>query len=157
MPASKEDIVDAIRTADKEAERLAASLTEAAWSTGVYEQGWNASQVLCHLADGSQITPFLINLAKTPPKPLPPGAYFDLDAYNARQVAARQGKPLSEIMGELRSGHQLSIEAVRAAPDELIAQHFRAPWGSEGPLGDIILEAIDHDMTHLRDLAGAVE
>lgn len=158
MPVSKEDIVAAIRKSHREIEKKALSLSDEALGSGVYESGgWNAKQLLCHLAAGAGFAAFMITFAQMPPvASAGTGDNFDLDAFNAREVESREKKLLSELLGELRSGSERSIAAVQGAPDELLAAHFRAPWGTEGALSDVIVESLQgHVGTHLAELKSA--
>jgi hypothetical protein len=156
MPAEKRDVIGAIRSAQQEVERLVSSAPESAWSKQVYEQGWNAKQLLCHMASTSGVAGFLIGMAKAPGSG-GMGADFDIDAFNAQQVAARQDKPVAEVLEEVCGNCRRDIESVQNAPDDLLAQHFRAPWDVEGPLGDVIVGSVEgHLMMHLRDLVKAV-
>jgi len=156
MPAEKTDIIEVIRGTQSEVEKLVSSAAESAWSKPAYEQGWNARQLLCHIASTSGVAGFLVGMAKAPGAG-GIGADFDIDAFNTQQVAARQDKPIAEVLEEVRGNCQRDIESVQNAPDDLLAQHFRAPWGVEGPLGDVIVGSIEgHFMMHVRDLAKAV-
>jgi hypothetical protein len=156
MPAEKRDVIGAIRSAQQEVEGLVSSTPESAWSKQAYEQGWNARQLLCHIASTSRIAGFLISMAKAPGSG-GMGADFDIDAFNAQQVAARQDKPIAEVLEEVRGNCQRDIESVENTPDDLLAQHFRAPWDMEGPLGDVIVGSVEgHFMMHVRELAKAV-
>lgn len=156
MPAEKRDVIDAIRSAQQEVERLVSSAPESAWSKQAYEQGWNAKQLLCHIASTSGIAGFLIGMAKGPGSG-GMGADFDIDAFNAQQVAARQEKPIVEVLEEVCGNCQRDIESVQNAPDDLLAQHFRAPWDMEGSLDNVIVGSVEgHFMMHVRDLAKAV-
>ena len=152
--ADKQDVVRAIRESQAEIERVALSLSEAALAGGVYEAGWNAKQLLCHLVAGGGFAGFMIGFAKSP---APPPASFDQDRWNAHEVRSREGKSLPELLDELRANSERSIAAVEAAPDELLAGHFRAPWGIEGSLADVIIESMrDHVGTHLSELRAAL-
>ena len=152
--ADKQDVVRAIRESQAEIERVALSLSEAALAGGVYEAGWNAKQLLCHLVAGGGFAGFMIGFAKAP---TPPPAGFDQDRWNAHEVRSREGKPLGELLNELRTSSQRSVAAVEAAPDELVASHFRAPWGTEGSLADVIIASLrDHVGTHLAELRAAL-
>ncbi len=156
MSAEKQDVIGAIRDAQREVEKLVPLVPASAWSGQAYEQGWNGKQLLCHLASTSGIARFLIRMAQAPGSG-GMGADFDIDSFNAQQVAARQDKPVDEVLEEVCANCRRDIESVENAPDDLIAQHFRAPWGIEGALGDVIVGSIDeHFMTHVRDLAKAV-
>jgi len=156
MPAEKTDVIGVIRDVQREVERLVSAAPEPAWSKPAYEQGWNARQLLCHIASTSGVAGFLIGMAKAPGSG-GMGADFDVDAWNAQAVAARQDKPITEVLEEVRASCQRDIESVQNAPADLLAQRFRAPWGTEGPLADVIVGSIEgHLMTHVRDLAKAV-
>jgi hypothetical protein len=158
VPDSKTDIVEVIRNTQEEVESLVSSAAETAWSKPVYDQGWDARQLLCHIASTSGVAGFLVGMAKTPARGSGGvGADFDIDAFNAQQVAARKDKPIAEVLEEVRGNCQRGIESVQNAADDLLAQHFRAPWGVEGPLADVIVGSIEeHLMTHVRDLVKAV-
>lgn len=156
MPAGKDDVVRVIRWQLEEIESVATDLSGDAWASGVYESGWNAKQLLCHLAAGGGFGEFMIRIGKSPP-PNVEGIEFDQDAWNAREVATREGKSVAELLDELRVGSERSIAAVESAPDELLAGHFRAPWGMEGSLAQVIIESIeDHVGTHVAQLREAL-
>ncbi len=155
MPASRQEIVDAYRRARQQAEELVASASESAWSRGAYEQGWNAKQLLCHIADSCGVARFLIAYAKDR-RPLPAGVEFDIDKWNAQQVALREGKSIQDLLTELQVNIGREVEAIEAAPDALLSGQTRAPWGDEGTLGDLIMGTIsDHFHMHLADLRTA--
>jgi hypothetical protein len=138
MPDSKTDIIEVIRNTQDEVEKLVSSAAEPAWST-------------------SGVAGFLVGMAKAPGSG-GVGDDFDVDAWNVQAVAARQDKPIAEVLEEVRGNCQRDIESVQNAADGLLAQHFRAPWGVEGPLADVIVGSIEeHLMMHVRDLAKAVD
>ena len=156
MPASKDDIVRTMRESQREIEKVASSLPDTAWSRGVYERGWNAKQLFCHLAESSGVAGFLIGLAKAPPPSGGAGPAFDIDVWNAQRVAALQDKPVTELLNHLRSNCERDITAVQAAPDDLLSRAVQTPWGAEGPLADIIVQSIqEHGGMHLTDLRTA--
>jgi hypothetical protein len=50
----------------------------------------------------------------------------------------------------------IDSNSVQSAPDDLISKHFRAPWGIEGEVGDVIIESLEgHLGMHLADLRSA--
>lgn len=155
MPANKESLIEAIRNVQSEVERLVASMPESAWAASAYE-GWSARQLLCHVASTSGVTGFLVNMARSPGSG-GMGADFDQDAWNAEMVAVRQDHPLAEIVDEIRGILGRDIETVQSVPDELLAGHFRAPWGREGPLAEVVIASINgHLLGHLKDLQKVV-
>ena len=43
------------------------------------------------------------------------------------------------------------------SPDELLARHFRAPWGAEGSVADVIVASLSgHTAGHLAELRTAM-
>ncbi len=154
MPASQDALVQAIRKSLEDIERVASILSESAWSTGVYEQGWNARQVLCHLAAGARFASTMIGASQAPSRPDP--GTFDQDTFNAAQVEARKDKSVAELLDELRTKSEEAIEVVQSTSDQILSGHFKAMWGAEGPLADVIIEAMgDHTGTHLGELRSA--
>ena len=155
MTATKGEVVAAIRGAQGELDRLVSSTPEAAWSKPTYEQGWNAKQLLCHVAASSNVSGFLLAMARNPGASF--GGGLDQDEFNAQQVALRVSKTIAEVADEARGYLERDVDNANVAPDELLAAHYRAPWGYEGPLADVILDSLrDHLLVHLRDLAKAV-
>lgn len=159
MPASKDELAQAVRGIVARAEALAGQLSEADWEKPTYEQGWTVKQVFCHLASTGGAIPFLLNLASSPP---PPGAGaggggFDIDAWNAQQVAARQNNSVSELLAEIRSSRESSIQALQGVSEELLAKVISVPWGLSGTLAEMIGQVVaQHEQGHLDDVARAV-
>lgn len=155
--ANKDDVVRKMRELQGEIEGTVSSMSEESWSRGVYESGWNARQLLSHIASMSGTAGFVLSMARMP-SAASLGAGFDEDGFNARLVAEREGKSTAELLGEIKGNFERDVEAVRAAPDELIRKQFRAPWGVEGGVGDVIVESLKgHLGMHLVDLRFAVD
>jgi hypothetical protein len=157
--ASKDSIIEGIRQAQAEAERVAAAMPEDAWEEGVYENGWNAKQILCHVALSANVPAFLIAAANSPePAKMPGGGGGNIDNFNESQVAMRMEKSVAEIVKELNTTYEQAVNVVQATPDELLAKQIRTPWQTEGELGALILDEDirDHVMVHLADISGAI-
>jgi hypothetical protein len=156
MGARRSDVIAAIEEARAELDRVVFSAGEEGWSKPAYE-GWTARELLSHVAASCGAAGFLLGMARSP------GATFsasdeDNDRFNAIQVAQRAGKTVAEVVDEARGHLNADIERVSAAPEELLSSHYRAPWGIEGALADVILDSLrEHLMMHLRALAAAVE
>jgi hypothetical protein len=158
MVTTKQEIVKAVGAFVDRAESIAASLTPADWQKTVYKGGWNAKQAFCHLAAMAGSPIFLINMAASPPPSSGGGqGGFDVDAWNAREVAARQDRAVEEILAELRSGYAKSITVVEATSDELLAKEMTVPWGASGTLAELLVgSVIGHNAEHLNDIERAV-
>ncbi len=156
--ASKDGFIEGIRQAQAAAARVASVMPDAAWDKGVYENGWNAKQILCHVALSANVPAFLIAAANAPePAKLPGGGGGDINDFNESQVAMRMEKPVSEILQELNGTYEQAVKVVQATPDELFTKQIRTPWQTEGELGALILDEDirDHVLIHLSDISGA--
>jgi hypothetical protein len=159
MVTTKQDIVKAVGAFADRAESIATSLSPADWQKTVYEGGWNVKQAYCHLAAMAGGAAFVINLAaSSPPSGGGGQGGFDVDAWNAREVGARQDKPVEEILAELKSGCASSISAVEATSDELLAKEVSMPWGVSGTLAEILTASVtNHNAEHLDDIERALQ
>lgn len=158
MVTTKQEIVKAVGAFVDRAESIAASLTPADWQKTVYKGGWNVKQAFCHLAAMAGSPIFLINMAASPPPSSGGGqGGFDVDAWNAREVAARQDRAVEEILAELKSGYAKGIGVVEATGDELLAKEMTVPWGASGTLAELLVgSVIGHNAEHLNDIERAV-
>jgi Mycothiol maleylpyruvate isomerase N-terminal domain len=150
--ANKSEVIAKMQGLLAEIEQVVSDLPAGSWSKGIYEEGWDARQLLSHMASTSGTAGFLLRLgAASSSSELPAG--FDNEAFNRQQVAARQDKRPADLVAEIKGIFERDIPAVRAAPDELMQKHFRAPWDVEGELGDVIVMSLEgHLGMHLADL-----
>jgi len=149
MVASKQDIIDAYQQSTRRLEKIAAGRSEGDLKKTTYE-GWTARHLICHMASTSGAAAFFVSMAQSGGGM---GAGFDIDRWNAEQVAARHDKPLEEILAEFRAGHEASIKAVEAAPDDLLAKQVPNFEGGMSVLADMIWgSATEHEAAHLDDL-----
>ncbi len=157
MPANKNDVIQTLKDAQVEVEKVVGALPDDTWAAGVYENGWNAKQLLCHIVESPGVAGFLIGMAKAPGGAgSGSGAGFDIDAWNAQRVAALETKPVAELLKDLRANTERNIAAVQAVPDDLLGVSVKAPWDAEGAVGDLIRQSVrEHSGMHLADLRGA--
>lgn len=166
MVASRQDVIDTLIEVRTDVERLVEAAPESAWTKGVYENGWDARQVLAHIASTSGVASFLLAMANLPESSgaaLGGAPGFDRvafdrqnDEFNRQQVAMRSGKSVEELLDEIRGNLLRDIQAVEVASEELIARHYRAPWGVEGTVGEVITASLrEHLGTHVADLRPA--
>jgi Mycothiol maleylpyruvate isomerase N-terminal domain len=156
--ATRQEIVDTVRGFIQRADKIAAGLSPADWEKTTYEQGWTVKQVYCHLASMGGAIPYFVNWAKNPqPAGGGGGAAFDVDAFNAMQVAQRQGRSTEEILTELRTGFENSLKFLDSVSDELLALEIDYPFvGGRGPLADLLVETVtSHNGEHLDDIERA--
>jgi len=153
MVASTQEIISAYQQSTRRLDGIVAGRSEEELKKTVYP-GWVAKQVLCHLASLSGSAAFFITMAQSGQGM---GAGFDIDRWNAEQVAARQDRPVEEIMAEFRTGHESSIKAVESAADDLMMKQVPDFSGGMSALADLIKgSATDHEAEHLNDLEKAL-
>ena len=113
---------------------------------------------LAHLALTSATWIIDIALAKNPPESRTGSGSLSgnlgLKELVDRQMAEREVKSVDELVAEIRSNAQSVIDALSSGPQALLDQHVRTPWGTEGPLHDVIaIQGIQaHFREHVRDL-----
>jgi len=153
MVVSKQEIISAYQQSTRRLDGIVAGRSEEDLKKVVYP-GWSAKQLLCHLASTSGSAAFFIMMAQSGQGM---GAGFDIDRWNAEQVAARQDRPVEEIMAEFRAGHESSIKAVESAADDLMPKQVPDFSGGMSALADLIKgSATDHESSHLDDLEKAL-
>ncbi len=129
---------------------------------GRYEGGWNGRQILAHVAAIEWTYARLLEIplqgdanAMGNGEPPTRAAEGGIDAYNARQVAKREGVPVVELLAEFRKNRDATVAAVSAADDALLSAPIRSAGGVTGPLGQVIMNvAVGHVRAHARDIAG---
>ena len=157
--ATRQEIVDTVRGFIQRADKMAAGLSAADWEKTTCEQGWTVKQAYCHMASMSGSIHYFVNMAKNPPPPSGggAGASFDVDAFNAMQVAQRQGRATDEILTELRTGFESGLKFLDTVGDELLAQQMITPFSEPGPLSDILIQSFTgHLGEHLDDIERAI-
>jgi uncharacterized protein (TIGR03083 family) len=153
MAASKQEIISVYQQSSRRLDGIVTGKSEEDLKKTVYP-GWSAKQVVCHLASTSGSAAFFIMMAQSGQGM---GAGFDIDRWNAEQVAARQDRPLEEVVTEFRAGHDSSIKAVESAADDLMTTQVPDFSGGTVALADLIKgSATDHEAEHLGDLEKAL-
>jgi uncharacterized protein (TIGR03083 family) len=158
MVATRQEIADTVRGFIQRADQIAAGLSPADWEKTTYEQGWTVKQVYCHLASLGASIPFFVNMVTNPQLAAGIGAGFDVDAWNAQQVAQRQGRSTEEVLAELRTGFEGSLKFLDGVSDEVLAIETTSAFsGQHGTLADILVGSFTgHHGVHLDDIERAI-
>ena len=158
--ATRQEVIDTVQHFVQRADKMAAGLSAADWEKTTYEQGWTIKQAYCHMASMGGSIHYFVNMAKNPPPPSGGGgggASFDVDAFNAMQVAQRQNRTTEEILTELRTGFESGLKFLDTVGDELLAREMITPFSDPGPLSDIIIQSFTgHLGEHLDDIERAI-
>jgi hypothetical protein len=165
---TRERLLEGLRDGREDALQAFAALPEAEWEKGRYENGWNARQILAHVASIEWTYPRLIDIAKgvEPPKKSEPDkkpadlptrtAQGGILSYNDRQVAKREGVPVAELIEEWRANRDALIAAVESVGDDLLQVPIRSAGGITGPLATVLYQtAVLHVRVHVDDITRA--
>lgn len=153
---TREELLAALREDAGRLPELVGAIGETELARGVYENGWDARQLLAHLAAIEWTYPRLIErAAAVGGSDSSAGGTFDMDAYNERQVAKRSEAGIGELLEEFGRNRAATIEAVAAADGALLSQATRSAGGVEGTLLEVLIGVtVGHVREHMADLAG---
>jgi hypothetical protein len=174
-PMTRLQLLEALRTTGDDAVARLRALPESAYAEGRYENGWDARNILAHIAAIEWTYARLVDLARdapAPPPQAPPAevrrttpeespdlptrpARGGIDDYNARQVEKRAGASITELIDEFAANRARTIAAVESITDDLAVKNIRSAGGITGPLTNVIYSVgIDHVMSHVGDITG---
>lgn len=153
---NKDEVIEALESDTAAVRYAVAGRRPGDWDAGVYENGWNARQLLAHLAAIEWTYPKLIERARQAAAPSDgAGGSFDMDAYNQRQVAKRADASTEDLLDEFTRNRAATVDALRRADDDLLARPARSASGVEGTLLSVFASvSVDHVRQHLADLRG---
>jgi len=168
MSASKQDLLDKLRTSGDRIVSKLRALPPDSFEQGRYESGWNGRQILAHIASIEWSYPRLVDVAREAQSPKPAEtpketsaepasrpARGGIDDYNARQVEKRAHMSVPELIDEFAKNRATTIVAFEHADESLLSQPIRSAGGISGPLADVVsMIAIAHVDQHARDIAG---
>ena len=178
---TKQELISKLRKNADDATARLRTISDDAWQQGRYENGWNARQILAHVASIEWTYPRLIDLAKQPPDVQPttvqaatataqpaasagaagpasasPPMTGGVNSYNDRQVERRAGASVADLIAEFEKNRATTIAAVEAADERLFDAPIRSAGGISGSLADVMNAiAIEHVRVHVADIAGA--
>ncbi len=165
---TKDELLAALRSGGVDATRALRAMPEDGFDAGRYENGWNARQILAHIASIEWTYPRLLDLGKevaeataaaapaSPPagSATPPPAVRrtepgeaglptrttagGIDSYNERQVEKRTSASIPDLIAEFEKNRAATIAAVASADDEIFARPVRSAGGITGAIGDVI-------------------
>lgn len=163
MASDATELLDSLRSSGDEVAQRVRSMPAADFERGRYENGWNARQILAHIASIEWTYARLVDVAREPrpvttadegkPEPAHRAPRGDNLSYNERQVAKRADATVQELIEEFERNRAATIRAVEEVDDETLATNIRSAFGYEGTLAQVIrLVAVDHTLIHLRDI-----
>jgi uncharacterized damage-inducible protein DinB len=159
MTPSRAELLDALKETRGEVLDGLRKIPAEEFEKGRYENGWNARQILAHMASVEWTYPRLIDIArgvepkKKPDKPKSSDSTGGILSYNDRQVAKREGLSVDELLEEFESNREETIRAVENVEEELLTKEVQSAGGLVGPLTQVMhFVAVDHVRGHLQDI-----
>ena len=127
---TKPELLDKIRTGYAELDQVLAPLNEAQMTTGGENGAWSIKDILAHLAAWQQRTLTRIEAALRNEKPAIPPLTSDeeIDQLNEHFYQENKHRSLSEVLSNFRTSSSQLLEAVQAAPEEVLIDPQRVPW-----------------------------
>lgn len=167
---SRDQLIQSLRAGEQQLIDALAAVDPSDLESGCYENGWNAREVLAHIASIEWTYPKVLDLAKGEDEPAPtpnadrpastsysPPASGGILSYNDRQVEKRAGMSTAELLGEFRENRARTIAAIESADDELLSKTVRSAGGIQGPANVLQTLAVGHVTMHVNDILGAVK
>jgi len=146
-------LLDKLRTEGAAVHARLAALTPEQWTAPLSDAAgaWRARDLLAHLVSAERGHQRLIaDVAQGGPGS-PAG--FDVDRYNAEQVAALQARAPAELLVEFLAVREATLALVASLSDEDLARRGRHPaLGDDATLADFIRIITVHARMHLREL-----
>ena len=154
--ATREEILGSIQQGIETVEQTFGDLSDEQLATEVYEGGWNAKEVLAHLAGRQGTYDMIFSLAQGGAMPQTPEGGFDVDTWNQRAVDERIDKSRDELLAEFRSVHADLAARISDTEDAVFQATVVTPRG-EAVAGDVLAGSGGmHSVTHSDDVAQAV-
>jgi hypothetical protein len=153
---TRDELVTGLQTVLREGVRVMSGFGPDDWSVKVLDEGgtWTRKQAYAHITATAEITPgFVGGMAKAAGADAMAG--FDINAFNAQMVTAKEKMSGPEVMAAYKAGYEKVIEFVKAMPDEQL--QAKAKFGRlEGQVGEIMDSVLVlHSMAHIYGAGGS--
>lgn len=158
MPATREDIISAIKAQDARFASLRIAILAnptAPLPTGT----WTVRDCLSHIAARAVLTSTLRNAearlkAAAENRELP---RISIDDVNHGQVVERQNATAEELLKEIQENHARTIEEIKTLPEEQLAKLYTTMQGAQVTGADLILGNVSrHESGHTNDVEAAI-
>jgi uncharacterized damage-inducible protein DinB len=163
---TRSELLQRLREGGEDALKRLRALPPGDFEAGRYENGWNARQILAHIASIEWTYPRLIDMARGEAAPAAPTAPAPaatpgqpagrILSYNDRQVEKRAGNTVEQLIDEFETNRAATIAAVESAEEELFSRPVRSAGGATGTLAEVLnYVAVQHVAMHVNDITGA--
>lgn len=154
MDQQREKLRQRLDESRRELLASAAHLEPAGLAALTANPGWAVRDVLAHLAGAERGHQQVIRALLAGQAPDLPG--FDLDAFNAADVAARQGASLAELLGELASNRNDTLALLETiSPDDWQRGGYH-PGGFDTTIEGVFRIIAIHEKRHAKEIRAAL-
>lgn len=159
-------LLEELRASEQELLEKLRGLSAEALEKGCYENGWNAKQVLTHVASIEWTYPRLIDVARNAANPsgeraekkedAPKKPQTDIGSYNDRQVERYAESSVAELLDLFKANRAATIAAVETAEEPLFNVPIKSAGGARGPMAIVFnYVAVLHVRGHVQDILAA--
>jgi hypothetical protein len=153
LVATRDEITAGIRDVEERLNRLLPGIV-ANLDQPLPEGVWTVHDALCHMAADVPSLPRWQRMVDGNTN-RPPG--FNLDEHNQQGIDARKGKPIDEVVQEIRDGLHSDAAAVPGLDDALLAREVPNFRGELQPASDRLkFTTAGHNHIHLDDIENAI-
>ena len=155
--ATKGEIIEGMRGVQERLDSLLPRAT-ALLDRPLTEGTWSVHDALCHMAADANAFPrwqARLVAIETGTSTRPPG--FNLDEFNQQNIDARKGKPVDEVVGEIKDGLAADVEAMKGVDDAVLSKeipNFRGEMTTAGAM--LLWTTTGHNQVHLDDIEKAL-
>lgn len=154
MEDRKKAIVADLTAAREGLLQLAGGLAAADWQRPAYAEGWTVRDILAHLtaAEPGNIT--IARRILNGEEGFVPE--FDLNRWNARQVAKRQERTVPELLNDVAEARQETLHLLDSLTEEDLSKQGRRTTGEITTVEGVFYQIARHERAHTEDMRRAV-
>jgi len=153
--ATKDEVIAGIRDVEERLNRLLPGIL-ANLDRPLPEGSWTVHDALCHMAADVPSVPRWQRMVDAALNGTPPSG-FNLDEHNQQGIDARKGKPIGEVVQEIRDGLHSDAAAIPGLDDSLLTREIRRSNGQIQPASERLkFTSGGHNHMHLDDIEKAI-
>ncbi|MGB2694394.1 MAG: maleylpyruvate isomerase N-terminal domain-containing protein [Dehalococcoidia bacterium] len=149
---TREELITGLEMIVREGLRTTKDFGSDDWAMKIHDDeggGWTRKQIYAHLTSTAEISPGFLGSLANAQEGQDAGAGFDIGAFNAQQVAAKDNMSPKDLLEKFKGANDQLVEYVRNMPDEQLQQkrRFGAAEGSVAEIMDSVL--VLHGLAHI--------
>jgi hypothetical protein len=135
---------------------LVAAAPPAAWTRPTANPGWDAKDLLAHLATGDWVMQRTVRALLAGDDPAGVWERLDIDAGNAERIAAARGRSVAGLLDDLRAQQTASLALWELLTDRRLTAPLPNRQGGVWTLRDYLCGFPGHDRLHIGQLRAAL-